>query len=78
MGLERIIFFSDALIAFAITLLALEIRLPESVTSPADLGHQLWLVKPQCMSFIISFFVISLFWMNHQRAFEKFKTLTLA
>lgn len=71
LSLERIVFFSDAVIAIAITLLAIEIRLPE-------LGHEggesllgaitgLW---PRYLSFVISFFVIGSYWWVHHRVFR--------
>ena len=69
-GLERIIFFSDAVIAIAITLLALEIRLPEEAFPPSELAAQLLALTPRYVIFFISFFVIGLFWMSHHRMFE--------
>lgn len=68
-GLERIIFFSDAVFAIAITLLALEIRLPEGasggVTWAALLG--LW---PKYLSYFISFVTIGGYWVSHHRKFR--------
>lgn len=68
MGLERIIFFSDAVFAIAITLLALEIRLPEGangVSGEALLG--LW---PKYLSYFISFVTIGSYWISHHRKFR--------
>jgi uncharacterized membrane protein len=69
-GLERIIFFSDAVIAIAITLLALEIRLPNATITSDQLPSALLALTPIYGSFLISFFVIGLFWMSHHRVFE--------
>jgi uncharacterized membrane protein len=69
-GLERIIFFSDAVIAIAITLLALEIRLPDEAIAPSELASRLLALNPSYMTFFISFFVIGMFWMSHHRMFE--------
>ena len=74
-GLERLIFFSDAVFAIAITLLALEIRLPtlpEEITNAellAALGH----ILPKYLSFIISFLVIGSYWIVHHRAFRRIR-----
>lgn len=68
-GLERIVFFSDAVMAIAITLLALEIRLPEALLAE-DLPRALAELTPRYASFLISFFVIGLFWLSHHRMFE--------
>ena len=73
-GLERIAFFSDAVIAIAITLLALEIRLPDQVTSLSNLTAVLLALTPRYLSFFISFFVIGLFWMSYHRVFEYIHT----
>lgn len=70
MGLERIVFFSDAVIAIAITLLAIEIRLPDIAIPRSELVSALIELAPRYLSFLISFFVISVFWLSHHRMFE--------
>jgi uncharacterized membrane protein len=72
LGLERLVFFSDAVFAIAITLLALEIRLPslgENVTD-RQLLQSLLAIWPKYLSFVISFLVIGVFWMGHHRKFR--------
>jgi uncharacterized membrane protein len=72
LGLERIVFFSDAVFAIAITLLALEIRLPLDVTDINDgrLSVLLWELWPQYLGYMISFLVIGMFWIGHHRKFR--------
>jgi len=71
-GLDRLIFFSDAVFAIAITLLSLDIRLPNvgSNVSNADLAGLLLSIWPKYLAYIISFLVIGLFWMGHHRKFR--------
>ena len=71
-GLERLIFFSDAVFAIAITLLALEIRLPAlpEVVSDAQLRDALLALAPKYLSYVISFMVIGIFWLGHHRTFH--------
>ena len=72
LGLERLLFFSDAVFAIAITLLALEIRLPsleDSLTND-QLFQQLLAIWPKYFSYALSFFVIGAFWMGHHRKFR--------
>ena len=59
-ALERLIFFSDAVFAIAITLLALDIRLPANV-SDADVFHQLLELGPKYYSYGLSFLAIGLY-----------------
>lgn len=70
--LERLILFSDAVFAIAITLLALEIKVPAidrhlatDVLLMEGLG-ELW---PKVVGFLISFFLIGLYWTIHHRMF---------
>lgn len=65
-GLERLVFFSDAVVAIAITLLVLELRLPEGEES---LGARLARLTPGFISYIVSFAVIGIFWEAHHRLF---------
>jgi uncharacterized membrane protein len=75
LGLERIVFFSDAVFAIAITLLALEIRLPESETVLTDsqLLQQLGGMWQRYLGYFLSFMVIGVFWMAHHRKFRLIK-----
>jgi uncharacterized membrane protein len=70
-GLERIVFFSDAVFAIAITLLALEIRLPESerLLEDGELIVQLSGIWHSYLGYFLSFMVIGIFWMAHHRKF---------
>jgi uncharacterized membrane protein len=72
LGLERIVFFSDAVMAIAITLLAIDLRVPEIAASvaAAELPRALGDLRPRFMSFLISFFVIGIYWMSHHRYFR--------
>lgn len=71
-GLERLVFFSDAVFAIAITLLALDIRLPphEGGMTNAQLRESLIAIWPSYMGYVISFLVIGFVWMAHHRRFR--------
>jgi uncharacterized membrane protein len=69
---ERLIFFSDAVVAIAITLLAFALpTLPAgtSTTSNADLLHSLSGKGSAYLAFLISFVVIGSHWRSHHRLF---------
>ena len=74
--LERMILFSDAVFAIAITLLAIEIKfpeLPENYKESLDLGK---LFKPtfkEFFGFFISFFLIGISWSRHLKMFRYLK-----
>jgi len=69
--LERMILFSDAVFAIAITLLVIEIKIPEEHESVSDkkllyaLGHLI----PKFIGFFISFMLIGIYWTVHHRMF---------
>ncbi|MEP7254167.1 MAG: TMEM175 family protein [Ferruginibacter sp.] len=69
--LERIILFSDAVFAIAITLLIIEIKVPHFDAHPTQqqLADGLWEKLPDFIGFIISFAVIGQFWTSHHRMF---------
>jgi len=75
LGLERLIFFSDAVFAIAITLLALDVRLPETdkLLDNAKLSAQLSGMWHEYLAYIISFLVIGTFWMAHHRKYHFIK-----
>ncbi len=74
--LERMILFSDAVFAIAITLLVIEIKIPDKESLIAhggisdnailnSLGHLI----PKFVGFLISFMLIGLYWTIHHRMF---------
>ena len=71
-GLERIIFFSDAVFAIAITLLALDIRIPNAAVPLTEgaLTETLISIWPKYLGFAIGFLTIGILWMGHHRKFQ--------
>ena len=70
---ERLIFFSDAVMAIAMTLLVIDLKLPESLgamTSDADLRAALDGLGPRFLSVLLSFAVIAIWWNGHNRIFR--------
>jgi TMEM175 potassium channel family protein len=72
LSFERLVFFSDAVFAIAITLLAMEVRLPEgaAIADGRDLGAALWSLLPRYLGFLVSFVVIGSLWVSHHRMFR--------
>jgi uncharacterized membrane protein len=70
--LERIILFSDAVFAIAITLLVIEIKVPSLHGGEATeqvLLHELFLLIPKLVGFLVSFFLVGLYWTRHHLLF---------
>jgi uncharacterized membrane protein len=63
---DRVLFFSDAVFAIAITLLVIDIRVP----GIKDATTELHAARYNILSFGISFVVIGLFWMGHHSVFR--------
>jgi uncharacterized membrane protein len=71
-GLERIVFFSDGVFAIAITLLVIDLRLPDlpDSVSSATLSSALVALLPRVFAYLLSFGVIGLYWLAHWRRFH--------
>jgi uncharacterized membrane protein len=61
--------FSDGIFAIAMTLLVLEIRLPEQI-APGTLGAHLLHLWRSYLAFVTSFATIGVMWVNHHRIFN--------
>lgn len=73
LSFERILFFSDAVFAIAITLLVLEIKvphIPHESLNDAAVRHALVELLPKFAGFFFSFFIIGLMWVEHHRIFR--------
>ncbi|MBK8986459.1 MAG: DUF1211 domain-containing protein [Chloroflexi bacterium] len=70
--MERVVLFSDTVFAIAITLLALDIRLPVAVAhlTNQQLMTNLLAIWPKYLSFVISFLVIGNLGIAHHRRFS--------
>jgi uncharacterized membrane protein len=70
-GPERLIYFSDAVIAIAITLLALELPTPtEGVRGNVGVLQFLGGHAAEYVAFLISFAAVAMHWLIHQRLFR--------
>lgn len=62
---ERVVFFSDAVFAIAITLLVLSLKAPVGAHGEPRLDK----VVPDVLGFLLSFYVIGIFWQGHHTLF---------
>lgn len=70
---ERILFFSDAVIAIVITLLVLELKAPHierAHFTEAAMRHELFELLPKFLGFVYSFFIVGMMWIEHHRIFR--------
>jgi uncharacterized membrane protein len=73
MGPARLEAFSDGVIAILITIMVLELRVPASHEPAALLG--LW---PVLLSYLLSFLVIAIYWVNHHGLFHRCREVNVA
>ena len=68
--LHRVEALTDGIFAVAMTLLVIELKLPEHGNASAEaLGEALFSLVPKAVSWLLSFFVLALFWVGHHRVF---------
>ena len=65
--------FTDGVYAIVITLLILDIRIPE--VRPDALGPALLGLLPQVFTYVLSFFIIGLYWFSHHRVAQQVKQI---
>ena len=71
--LEHVISFADAIFAFSITFMAISIQipdLPENLTQ-AQVINRLLELRPQFEIYVISFFVIGIYWISYHQVFNR-------
>ena len=65
---HRLEALADGIFAIAMTLLVLELRVPEA-TGPGDLAGRLAALWPRFATFFISFVVLGVYWFAHHQTF---------
>jgi uncharacterized membrane protein len=67
---ERMLFFSDGVFAIIITILVLEIKIPE-LGSDIPLSDSLAEMRPSVVAFIVSFLIVGMYWIAHRSLFTQ-------
>jgi len=71
---ERLIGLSDGVFAIVLTLLVLELRVPQlpEHSTASDLWHALGGIRSKIISFLLSFLFIASLWFTHNQLFKLF------
>jgi TMEM175 potassium channel family protein len=67
---SRIVAFSDGVFSIAITLLVLNLKIPQDLAS-GEVGHALWEEREKFFAYALSFAVIGRYWLVHHRFFSQ-------
>ena len=70
-GFDRLVNFSDAIVAIAATLLVLPLVDTASQVTMGKVDHTISAALPQILIFGLSFLVVTRFWFSHHRFFER-------
>jgi len=62
---ERVLAFSDAVTAILITIMVLEVHIPEEATL-----HALESIAPTLASYLLSFILVGIYWNNHHHLYQ--------
>ena len=68
---DRLLAFSDGVIAIIITIMVLELKVPHTASL-----HALAAVTPVFLSYVLSFVYISIYWNNHHHLFQLVQHVT--
>jgi uncharacterized membrane protein len=71
-GTDRLRSFSDGVFAVVITLLIFELKVPrlQEPTSGTELVHAIVKLSPKLLSYLISFFMVGIYWVGHRNIFD--------
>jgi uncharacterized membrane protein len=77
-GIDRLLALTDGVVAIALTLLVLQLQVPASsmvahANSAKDLWHALDIDGSELTSYLVSFVIISQFWLVHHRAMRNMR-----
>jgi uncharacterized membrane protein len=67
--------FTDGVLAVAITLLALDLKLPLNLATDAEIWRAALELLPGLLAWIISFFFLVIIWVNHHYLFDGLKAV---
>jgi uncharacterized membrane protein len=67
--------FSDGVFAVAITLLVLDLKVPQTVAGGPTLAHQLGAQWPSYAAYVVSFMTIGIIWINHHAMFRRLRAV---
>ena len=72
----RLLTLADGVFAIAMTLLALDLKVPGLHTHPTDanLGHALWHQGGSYFAFVLSFYIVANYWGRHRRLMRAVRT----
>jgi len=73
--LERVILFTDAVFAIILTIMVLDIKLPEELKNVDAVGfhHEIKLLVLRLIGYLVTFVLVSRFWMLHLNLFRYLK-----
>ena len=77
--LERVILFSDAVFAILITIMVIDLKLPENIKEMGqqEVDHAFKNVIFKFLGYAVSFFVVARFWTQHLKLFSFLKDYNL-
>lgn len=67
---ERVLAFTDGVFAIIITILVLELKVPD-LSSGQSLGDSLSEMRPTMVAFVISFLLVGMYWTLHRNMFSE-------